>query len=179
MKLNLGSGLTKIPGFLNVDSNPLCKPDILADVEKKLPFEDSSVDEIRAYHIFEHINDFFGFVQELYRICKHKAIIDIEVPHPRHDIFLGDVGHIRPITVENLKQFSKKYNQYEMEKWNSNIGYAISLDVDFEIVDFNYVIEDFYLKQFQNMKNEEIDRIARSYNNVISLIKIKWMAIKP
>lgn len=178
MKLNLGSGLTKIPGYLNVDSNPLCNPDYLVDLEKELPFEDNSIDEIRAYHIFEHINNFFGFVKELYRICKPNAIIDIEVPHPRHDIFFGDVGHIRSITVENLKQFSKKYNQFEIDQWKSNIGYGITLDVDFEILDFNYVIEDYYRKQFQNMSNDEIDRIARSYNNVISLIKVKWIVIK-
>ena len=111
MKLNLGSGLKRYDGYLNVDYDPLVNPDYIVDIEKgDLPFEDNSVDAVIAHHILEHIGEnFLHFMQELYRVCKDGAIIDIEVPHHRHENFFGDPTHKRPITVEMLKKFSKKY----------------------------------------------------------------------
>ena len=46
MKLNLGCGYNKYPGYVNVDHDANCSPDIVADLEGRLPFDDSSVDEI-------------------------------------------------------------------------------------------------------------------------------------
>ena len=61
MKVNLGSGFKRIEGFVNVDDDPLVEPDYIVNVEKdKLPFDDNSVEEIRAHHILEHIGD--GFI---------------------------------------------------------------------------------------------------------------------
>jgi uncharacterized protein (DUF362 family) len=38
MKLNIGAGYVKIPGFLNVDHDPLVNPDFLCNLEElKLP----------------------------------------------------------------------------------------------------------------------------------------------
>lgn len=51
MRLNLGSGATKIPGFVNVD---LCHgSDIQHDLREPLPFKDGSIDEIKATHVIE------------------------------------------------------------------------------------------------------------------------------
>jgi predicted SAM-dependent methyltransferase len=112
MKLNIGAGYTKYPDFLTVDHDPLTNPDYLADLENlKLPIEDNQVEGIIAHHVFEHIGPgFFPLLQELYRVCKHGAILDIKVPHHRSECYYGDPSHIRPITVDMMKLFSKKYN---------------------------------------------------------------------
>ena len=44
MKLNLGSGNRKLPGWVNVDMDPTSNPDKVVDLNKKFPFEDNSVD---------------------------------------------------------------------------------------------------------------------------------------
>ena len=179
MKLNLGSGIKKYDGFLNVDADPSVNPDILVDLETgKLPIDDNSVDEIKAYHIFEHIGEnFFKFLQELYRVCENGAIIDVHVPHPRHDYFLGDPSHIRPITIENMQRFSKKYNDIEKSDAGSTL-FAYLYDVDFEIIEHEYIPEPFFIEMTKDKTVDEVNMMARLYNNVLQEIHFKWVVRK-
>jgi SAM-dependent methyltransferase len=180
MKINLGSGLKRIDGFLNVDCDSRMNPDFVVDLNKELlPFEDNSVDEIVAHHILEHIGvNFLTLMQEIYRVCKDGAIIDIEVPHHRHENFYGDPTHVRPITVDMLKKFSKKYNDWHVSVYNSFIGFGNSLNVDFEIIDFDFNVSDPYLDLVQEGKLQELAEIAARFNNVYTDLKIKLMVIK-
>lgn len=180
MKLNIGAGYTKYPDFLTVDHDPLTNPDYLADLENlKLPIEDNQVEGIIAHHVFEHIGPgFFPLLQELYRVCKHGAILDIKVPHHRSECYYGDPSHIRPITVDMMKLFSKKYNHWHMEQFNSSSGFGIKLNVDFEIVDFKYAPYDKWKERFESMSNEEIDEVVMNFNNVFWETSIMMMVIK-
>ena len=54
IKLNLGCGTRKLPGYVNIDINKECAPDMLADVRKLDRIDDNSVEEIIAIHLFEH-----------------------------------------------------------------------------------------------------------------------------
>lgn len=56
MKLNFGSGETKLEGFVNIDLEPSSNPDVICDIRKSaLPFEDGSVELIQMFHSIEHI----------------------------------------------------------------------------------------------------------------------------
>lgn len=180
MKLNLGSGYKRYPGVLNVDHDPLVNPDFLADLENlQLPIENDIVEYIIAHHVFEHVGaGFFSMMQELYRICKNDAIIEIKVPHHRSEIFFGDTSHVRPITTENMKQFSRKENLEHIELYNSSSGFGLKLNVDFEIVDFSFAPYDKWRKRFESLTNEQIDEIVMDYNNVFYETTIILKAIK-
>ena len=181
MKLNLGSGITKFDGFLNIDSDIRCNPDYVMMLGKdKFPFDDNTVDAVISYHVFEHIGDgFFDFLKELYRVCDHEAIIDVRVPHPRHDVFLGDLTHVRPITIENMRPLSKKWCETQIYITDSWSGLAHQLNVDFEIIDYNYLLDETFKQIIQSIEsNEQIDWMARSMNNAITEIHFKMMVIK-
>ena len=83
MKINIGGGFKRYDGFVNLDADPLTNPDYLVRLgEDVLPFEDNTVDEVKAYHILEHIGPgFFQLMKELYRVAEHGCILDIIVPH--------------------------------------------------------------------------------------------------
>lgn len=180
MKINIGGGYKRYEGFLNVDFDTLTNPDFVVNLETDtFPIEDSTVSEVKAYHILEHIGPgFFHLMQELYRICENGAILDIQVPHHRHEIFFGDASHIRPITVEMMRQFSKKYNEYHIEQFNSSSGFGLRLGVDFEIIEFNFIPDDIWKKRFETMSQEEIQEVSMNFNNVYGETHIKLAAIK-
>jgi len=80
-KLDLGCGLHKRPGFIGIDKKPFSGVDMVMDLETALPIESNSVDYIYSRHCFEHVVFLDNLIDELYRICKNKAIIEIIVPH--------------------------------------------------------------------------------------------------
>jgi len=80
IKLNLGCGDMILPGWVNCDLY-YAKADLQCDV-KKLPFEDSSVDEIYSSHVIEHFDFMEGqeVLREWRRVLKPGGIITIECP---------------------------------------------------------------------------------------------------
>lgn len=88
------------------------------------PAGTNEVDEVLFHHSLEHLGRetrvFFGIIQELYRVCKAGAKVQINVPHPRHDHFMGDPPHVRAITPPLLAMFSKKENE-RWKKWGALI----------------------------------------------------------
>lgn len=179
-KLNLGSGTKRIPGFMNLDLDPGCEPDIVIDLEREpLPFSDNSVDEIICWHVLEHIGDgFIPLMKEIYRVCTSGAWIDISVPHPRHDHFLGDPTHRRPILPDTIRMFSASWNQQMIDQGAGITPLAIQHGVNFEVIEVDYRLEPYYQELFKTIPNEQAELIVRSYNNVITEILMRVTVIK-
>ena len=185
VKLNLGCGSKKLDGYINIDKYDTYNPDIIHDLEKfPYPFEDNSVDEILLSHVLEHIGQnpdiFNSIIKEFYRICVHGAKIDIRVPHPRHDDFISDPTHVRPITVLGLQLYNKDLNlKWELSE-AANTPMAIIHNVDFRIKNVSHVLDEKYIDLLKSGKiqKDEIQDLAHKYNNVIKEIKIDWEVIK-
>ena len=185
MKLNLGCGSKILEGYTNVDKFDYYKPDIVHDLEiTPYPFEDNSIDEIILNHVLEHIgqdpNIFNNIIKELYRICKNKTVIHIRVPHPRHDDFISDPTHVRPVTILGLQLYDKELN----EKWEkggfANSPLALIHNVNFKVLNVVYVVDDKYKKLLNEKKitEAEVNEFMHKYNNVIKEIQIEWSVIK-
>ena len=78
--LNIGCGFNKFIGAVNVDAYECCKPDVVADLNEFLPFEDTSFDRIYAFHVFEHLHNWWGCFQECVRVLRPGGILEIRVP---------------------------------------------------------------------------------------------------
>ena len=185
MKLNLGSGSKIIDGYTNVDKFDYYKPDIVHDLEiTPYPFEENSIDEILLSHVLEHIgqdpNVFNNIIKEFYRICKNQSVIDIRVPHARHDDFIADPTHVRPITILGLQLYDKELNKKWEEGGCANTPLALIHNVNFKILNIHYIVDEKYEKLLNEKKisKDEIKEDAKKYNNVIKEIKIKWSVIK-
>lgn len=185
MKLNMGCGMNKCEGYVNVDMYPDGAPDVLWDLERTpWPWESDSVSEILFNHSLEHIGAdsrvFLKMMQELYRVCRPGAGIQINVPHPRHDNFIGDPTHVRVVTPQMLTLFSRQANLEWKAKGAANSPLALYLNVDFEIDRVEYMLEEPYasLMRAGEIGDDELNVAVRERNNVVNEIRITLRVIK-
>lgn len=80
--LNLGCGRKPLPGAVNLDCSPSVSPDVVHDLNARpWPFADSRFEQVHALDVIEHLDDVIATMEELHRICRHGAAIEITVPH--------------------------------------------------------------------------------------------------
>jgi len=127
MKLNLGASDRRIDGFISVDIAP--PADQIVDLAWHWPWPDSSVDEVLAYDVCEHIVDMSGplsnellarargyvarhsigrvhFMNELHRVMKPGARATIETPDASRGVgYWQDPTHVSPWCKSTFKYF--------------------------------------------------------------------------
>jgi hypothetical protein len=185
VKLNLGCGHHKLPGWVNVDHSAACEPDAVLDLESfPWPWPDDSADEVMLRHVLEHLGastaKYYGVIRELWRVCRDGALERITVPHVRHDDYLDDPSHVRPITVAGLQLLSRKANEQWIATGAANTPLAMQLGVDFELVHVDNLLEEPWATKMRDgsMSEAEIFQDAARYNNVIKEQRIVLKAIK-
>ena len=81
MKLNIGCGGRRIPGYTGVDAVQREGADVVADAGS-LPFEDCSADEVMAIHLVEHLYPWLlpPTLAEWFRVLKPGGRLVLEMP---------------------------------------------------------------------------------------------------
>ena len=90
-KLNLGCGgdirRSSEEDWVNLDFIQGNGVDVVHDLEKTpYPFNDHEFDYIIAQNIIEHLDNFTGAIEEITRILKKKAILEIIVPYHSQEV---------------------------------------------------------------------------------------------
>ena len=79
MKLNLGCCDALLDGYVNVDV--IAFPGVVvADLRQPWPWEDDSVEQVRAWDIVEHLPDKIHTMNELWRVLAPGGTAEIVVP---------------------------------------------------------------------------------------------------
>jgi SAM-dependent methyltransferase len=159
MKLDLGSGGNKRPGFLGVDISADCDADVVHDLRvTPWPFEDGSVEEVHCSHFFEHLTgaERVAFMEELYRVMRPGATAALITPYWSSMDAVQDPTHQWPPVAEgSYYYFSKSWRD---QVHISHYGIRCDFDVRFEFL---------LRKEWQQRPPKEQEFAARHYLNVV------------
>lgn len=104
--LDVGCGNAKTPGAIGIDSNPNTAADILCDLNRyPWPFPDDSFDRIVCNHIVEHVENFIRFVEEVHRVARASAHVEILTPHFTNRFSYTDPTHLRHLSYFSFDYF--------------------------------------------------------------------------
>ena len=112
IKVDICCGTSKPEGFIGVDIFPGNSVDIVADLNERFPFEDNSVDVVRAHDAIEHLPDRIHTMNEIWRICKPNATVDILVPSTDGRAAFQDPTHISYWNINSFLYYSVAHRSY-------------------------------------------------------------------
>ena len=126
LKLDLGCGKNPKQGFVGVDALDFGQ-DVKADLRKRWPWNDGSVEEVHCSHFLEHLtqDERVHFFNELDRVLVKGGKATIATPHWLSERAYGDPTHKMPPVVF----FSYYYLNEEWRKVNApHTGYQCNLE---------------------------------------------------
>ena len=112
-KLHIGCGHDHKIGFVNIDKAKEVKPDMVVNIERKLPFSDNTFTYIYSKHCIEHIRPQYwkGFLNELSRIAKPNCILELDLPFDSIRT-RGNIDHYRTFNYGSFDQLRADNRDY-------------------------------------------------------------------
>ena len=185
MKLNLGCGHDYLFEWINVDFYDDSKCDVIHNLEEfPWPWEDNSVSEILIKHTLEHLGAdwkvYIKILQEMYRICKDDALIQVDVPSPWHWNYISDPSHVRPVTPDGLNLFSKEHCQNCIDNGNSETPFALIYDVDLRPHNVVWKYDQFWQNKLDKgeVQRSQMEEFHSMYRNVVTEFQIPLAVVK-
>ena len=186
MKLNLGCGFNKLADFINIDSDVQCQPDVVHDLDvTPWPFESDQFSHVVANHVLEHLGattaSWVAVIKELWRVCRNQAVIEVTVPHPRHENFLHDPTHVRVVTPIGLAMFDQQRNQRDLESKGQETKLGFMTGVDLEVTQVGYDFCEPWKSAFERgeLQPQQMEFELATKNNVCLQIRILLKVHKP
>jgi SAM-dependent methyltransferase len=178
IKLDLGCGTSKQPGFLGVDRRAFPGVDVVHDLLVfPWPYKDSSVSEIHCSHVMEHFTgpQRVKIVNEMYRVLKPGASAKIITPHWASSRAYGDFTHQWPAVSEfwyfYLSREWRATNAPDNDvKWNPD-GY----DCDFEAT-WGYSMRQDLAVRNQEYQQYALANYKEAAQDLIATIKKRQVA---
>jgi SAM-dependent methyltransferase len=104
--LELGCGFAKTPGAFGVDILPGSAADLRHDLDSfPYPFEDSEWDRIICRDVLEHVADFVRTMEEIWRVAKAGARVEVSGPFMSSVNYFSDPTHRRAFTSRSFDYF--------------------------------------------------------------------------
>lgn len=124
-KLNLGCGPRDKDGYINLDIADLPGVDVVHNLEViPYPFKKETFEYIEAEDVLEHVENFVGILDELWRILKVGGTLWVRGPHGAYPMQIWkDPTHRRAFVEESFDywdpstDYGKHYGYYGKAKF--------------------------------------------------------------
>lgn len=183
VRVDLGCGTNKEPGFIGIDCLPLPGVDIVADLNKKLPLKSDSVDYLAACHSLEHVQDLLFTMGEIYRICKHLALVCIVAPYSNTSANIANPFHKQAFNEHTPRFFTNSpHTLIPQEDWAFPHAIPWGLgnsDNSTCQIDFRCLrIEYFYFPQYRSLSRQKKRQLRQTFLNVVDQIMYYLLVVK-
>jgi SAM-dependent methyltransferase len=183
VKVDLGCGPVKRPGFIGIDRFPLPGVDITADVNKGIPLPQDSVDYLVASHSLEHFDDLPNVIHEIHRVCKDRALVTIVAPYSATGLNLANPYHVQVFNEHTARFFTNAAEtalQVADYDFPSAINWGLaSSDHSNWLADLRLLkCEFFYMPAYRGL-DEPAKRVLRhSLNDVCEQMLLQMLVVK-
>lgn len=172
VKVELGCGFTKTPGYIGIDRFPLPGVDIVTDLNEGIPLEDNSVDVLYSSHSLEHYEDINTIMQEINRVCKDGAIVNLFLPYDNTYINYANRYHKINFNEHTFRFFTTRKERH-VDDTVLDIPFAhdvwglMSSDNSVSDIDLRCInIEFFYCEEYIHYDEHLKGLLRNSLNNV-------------
>jgi len=146
--LNIGSSYNTKPesiGWVNFDLLALQGVGVQGDANI-LPFKDSSFLEVNLEHVYEHIPEPLALMEEVYRVCKHEAMVTIRCPYYRHMDAFGDPGHVHAINEQSFVYLLDSHygNRNRMSQYEHKFRFKTKAQLKIKDIQYNHPMFEKY-----------------------------------
>lgn len=174
--LDLGCGKNKYKGknkediVIGVDKIKIPDVDVVWNLEKfPWPFKNNEFDLVITSYVIEHISDLIKLMEEIHRISKKNAIVDIRVPYFSHYGAYQDPTHKRFFILKTFDYFTdtSKLNYYSKKRFK-----IIKKELKFSTTRKS-VFVDFFINGFSRFYERFLSNIlpAEELHFVLKVIK--------
>jgi hypothetical protein len=119
-------------------------------------------------------------MQELYRVTAPNGIIEIHVPHYRHDTWWSDPTHVRAFTPLTFQMMSRKQNDEWIAKKANYTMLSYVMDVDFELVQALQAYDPVWAAKVDSgeLTKDQIRVLANEHWGVVKELQVQIRAVK-
>lgn len=116
-KVYLGAGKDARDGWINIDSYPFPKIDIVADLTKGIPLEDSSVDYVYTQDFMEHLppESKVPIINEIWRVLKPQGRMEHYIPNAGSRNDFGSPSHLSHWNLQQFDHFNIDSYRYDVD----------------------------------------------------------------
>ena len=106
VRINVGCGHIKLDGWINVDRDPACQPDLFADLTAGLPFRSSIADYMHCEDFIDQITvtQAETFLGECHRVLRPGAVMRVLTPDLARltDLYLHHPDRLEAMWRDNV-----------------------------------------------------------------------------
>ena len=136
LKVDIGCGREKKPGFVGLDIDVESDADVVASA-LSLPFKDNSLEEINCSHLVEHFtpDDAQKFFNEIYRVLKlgGKAVMKIDRDWSKKRLLKKDPDHKKRYSAKEIKEMVGMFSFLKVEKKIYRYGWHLRTKIFVEL----------------------------------------------
>jgi SAM-dependent methyltransferase len=170
--IHLGCGNRPLSNFINVDYYNRKHADLIADLEKDLPYSSESIDFIYSDNVFEHIKNLLGLMKECHRVLRMGGFLAVKVPYFKSRHAYVDPTHRNFFTLQSMDYYcaDSYFNQYYKFFDESFTELEIFIDPDQKKGTLRKLMEKYALRRPNQYENSILSTLI-VFNNLVYVLR--------